>query len=809
MKTLKFPQSPPSLYELAEKLRDPLLANYKYSSVCVVPCPDLRQPPFQLATQGLSGDERAGDVGGQPNLFPIPQLDTVWSLIDIAKAMDMDAVKGSLIGAGAGPFRDVGVNCELSPNISWEDGFDSDINNGTRYAGIDRASGEVTVKESPCLDCALMINLFGSRGDPGPVLKVTARGRRGQEKSFTECIRKALYAAYGDSQTISLGGVFLIKTGRTYYHIMPDFPDQGRPFEDFKQLNDWLTYHEFDGPLVCMTVMHSADPGRAMDLRMEHSHGFDPRGRAAGGHYHGDVGGSEDIEYEAYLNTAKATNTNIYNLPIDSLYEVTRLPSLRNGDTPVDRREPFATDFIARGSISNAAAQQLFHRFKPRLDYFCYGIMCPHEDLDALRSSSALLTAAICAVSALHDPEGSGMFKVCHAEFLRLASAGMFSISYSPDDIRGLIVGAYWLANVSYTLIGHAVRVAARLNYHIAYFSVVNNTSIGKERADDIEKARLWYVLYVLDHHSSILYGRPALISATEEPHQQWETFIHANGDNEKDKRITSQVALHHITSKVKEIFGSYSTQGVPEHFLQQLRGYFSELDRWYMAWGNRMQRNPFIGWFPRDGAILHYHFARLHLCSYVFRGMSENSVSAASSNVREYASLAVSSATSVLELVVERDDMRTALAGMPIYFHGMITFAAVFLIKAAKTSFHGLATVDVSKSLSLVQTCMRELRAQSAAPQHLVYHLCNGLEQMMAHSMPTSAEGSAMATPRMTEGTTAGPTTSPEFDVSSSMASIDSMFMANPFDLIQYPADGQAESGMGNGFDWESQFGL
>lgn len=152
-----------------------------------------------------------------------------------------------------------------------------------------------------------MANLYGSRGEPGPVLKITARKRIGPEKSFTECIRRALHALYGDSRTISLGGAFLVKSGTARYHIMPDFPGPSElPFKDSKQLNDWLTYHDFEGPIVCLSVLHSADPDKKMGLRMEHTHGYSPLGQDFGGHYHYDLEESnQEIEYEGYFNTAK------------------------------------------------------------------------------------------------------------------------------------------------------------------------------------------------------------------------------------------------------------------------------------------------------------------------------------------------------------------------------------------------------------------------------------------------------------------------------------------------------------------------
>ncbi|WYZ34577.1 hypothetical protein EsH8_I_000853 [Colletotrichum jinshuiense] len=302
----KFPLSPPSLEELAERLSAPLAANFTETSVSVVECPDLRNAPFHLATEGLSGDEKIADVGGQPNLFPRPRLDSIWSMPEISKSMEMSPQKGGLIGAGAGPFHVIGQNSELAPNISWQGGLDN-VDNQSRVIQIRRDTGAVSVETSPSVDCGLMVNLYGSLGEPGPVLKITARGRKGPEKSFTECIRKGLNAAYGDDKTVSLGGAFVVKSGKATYHIMPDFPpEHDLPFKNRKQVDDWLTFHNFDAPIVCLSVLHSADPNNVMGLRIEHTHAFSPVGDNAGGHYHYEADGmAEEIEYEGYFNTAK------------------------------------------------------------------------------------------------------------------------------------------------------------------------------------------------------------------------------------------------------------------------------------------------------------------------------------------------------------------------------------------------------------------------------------------------------------------------------------------------------------------------
>ncbi|KAK4548910.1 hypothetical protein LTR36_008683 [Oleoguttula mirabilis] len=310
MKTTQHPLTPPSLEELAKTLQPALDANYEQASATVAHCPDLSQPPFHLASAGLSGNECVADIGGQPHLFPRPLLDKKYSLLECAQCMNLSQEGGMLIGAGAGPFHDIGKNTELAPNLSWQ-GDASNVKNLTRFTEVESITDgktKVVCQASPSTNCALMMNLFGSSGEPGPVLKVTARTRKGEQKSFTECIRGALHDAYGGDRQISVAGAFLIKKGKAFFHVMPDFPPESKlPFRDRDDVSHWLTYHHFSAPMVCLTVFHSADPEK-LGLRMEHTHCFS-ESKDQGGHYHYDLAagedGAEEIEYEAYFNTAK------------------------------------------------------------------------------------------------------------------------------------------------------------------------------------------------------------------------------------------------------------------------------------------------------------------------------------------------------------------------------------------------------------------------------------------------------------------------------------------------------------------------
>ncbi|KPM38317.1 hypothetical protein AK830_g8244 [Neonectria ditissima] len=300
----KLALSPPPLSDLATAIAAGLRTNFTTSTVSVSTPPDLRNAPFFLAGPGLSGNARVADIGGVQNLRPTPNLDAKYDLLGIARLMGMSDEGGLLVGAGAGPFHHLGYNSELMPNIAYGSASDGVINNCTHYAKITQDGGVRCEKIGESVGFALMANLFGCDGETGPILHVTARGRKARQ-SFTESIRAGIRAVYGD-KLVSLGGVFVIHKGKTKLHVMPDFSD--KPLRSPDDLDGWLRYFDTDPPLVCLSVFHSGDDGD-LGLRMEHTHCFAGEGGAVdcrGGHYHGDVDETmQDVEYEAWFNVGE------------------------------------------------------------------------------------------------------------------------------------------------------------------------------------------------------------------------------------------------------------------------------------------------------------------------------------------------------------------------------------------------------------------------------------------------------------------------------------------------------------------------
>lgn len=279
----------PPLAELVQVIQSGLEKNFKEVAVSVAECPDLTKAPYNLQGSGLSGSPRIGDLGGPMYLLPLPDLEKNYRFDDLAKCMELP--NSFMMGAGAGPHRIVGTNSEMMPNLC----TGIHASNGSKIAKMKGDGHELVALGPDHAQCSLMANLFASEGKSGPVLKIKARVRTGEE-NFVSCIRQAIAEKFPE-KVIGLGGFFRMVTGSAKCHIMPNIPVI--PLNSDEEVGKWLKYFDLPAPMVFFSVLVSSDPG--LDLRLEHSHGY---GATSGGHYHYDVT-PDIVEYEAYYNLAE------------------------------------------------------------------------------------------------------------------------------------------------------------------------------------------------------------------------------------------------------------------------------------------------------------------------------------------------------------------------------------------------------------------------------------------------------------------------------------------------------------------------
>lgn len=274
-------------------------------------------------------------------------------------------------------------------------------------------------------------------------------------------------------------------------------------------------------------------------------------------------------------------------VPIESLYQITRLRALRSDDagdesqlSPTAAPTHPVNDFISHGLVSFEDAERLVNLYLNRIDHFMYMIGGgKYRDLESLRRGSPILTACICAVAALHDPMSNHLYGVCKREFQRLMAASMFDRRVDRDHMRAICIGSYWLHDLSWTLSGYAIRRATEVNLSSSYHRVLANNS-----EEAMECMRIWYVLYICDHHLSILYGRPSIVRE-DASISGWEELMRTSVFTESDKRLVSQMALLIIMSNVRELFGPDIGEPVPKAFASQLTNFGRQIDQWMGYW--------------------------------------------------------------------------------------------------------------------------------------------------------------------------------------------------------------------------------
>jgi hypothetical protein len=133
------------------------------------------------------------------------------------------------------------------------------------------------------------------------------------------------------------------------------------------------------------------------------------------------------------------------------------IPASVVGEVPSPEIAPSGAtsyDLISKGVVTLEQAQSLFDVYAFRLDHYLYRILGESPTLEGIRSSSSLLLAAVCTVGALHSANHGALFDRCYRKYVDLAAARTFTKENNLDDVRALCIGAFWLHDLSWTLIG-------------------------------------------------------------------------------------------------------------------------------------------------------------------------------------------------------------------------------------------------------------------------------------------------------------------------------------------------------------------
>lgn len=274
---------------------------------------DLTKAPYLLASSGISGDGTIIEYGNDEYLIPLVDKSKVYDLIPVIREIESYKTKDFFAaGAGAGPFEYLNQNCEGMFNLKvYENGTSVNENHIARTKG----EGIEVVKVPPTeTRASLLGNIFLSEGRVGKVLKVTASNRTGKE-NFIYAMQVGLAEEYSANDPVGLGGVFYLKAGTANFHVMSDFSET--PIDTDDDLNKWLTWHDFEAPLIALGNFVSKETD--FKLRLQHFHAYSSGDK--GGHYHNDTT-PDTVQYEGYFSVVDRI------ILIDKSSAITRAASL-------------------------------------------------------------------------------------------------------------------------------------------------------------------------------------------------------------------------------------------------------------------------------------------------------------------------------------------------------------------------------------------------------------------------------------------------------------------------------------------------
>lgn len=152
------------------------------------------------------------------------------------------------------------------------------------------------------------------------------------------------------------------------------------------------------------------------------------------------------------------------------------------------------------------------------------------------------------------------------------------------------------------------------------------------------------------------------------------------------------------------------------------------------------------IGFYPIKAVYLHYYFAKLYICSQVFRGLShDDDNDPLPTEFRDTAQNALDSAKSIIQLTTQDPDLTKAFTGVPHYFHTMISYACAFLLKTfIKHRSHVNADVEniqqeIAKVIELCETsesCSHNLSQSIGRGLRVLLSACTGYpgDSLMSH---------------------------------------------------------------------------
>lgn len=209
-------------------------------------------------------------------------------------------------------------------------------------------------------------------------------------------------------------------------------------------------------------------------------------------------------------------------------------------------------------------------------------------------------------------------------------------------------------------------------------------TKMPHSKIECYERTRLYYVVYICDHHCTLVYGKPPMTQdfrSLKSP----KFLLQSKFSKPEDVKLISQVELWAISSRVFEVFGADIEAAITTERVAELDALSRAIDLCRSA----VLASTSIGNDPSDLSQklfeLYIHCAKLSLFSHAFRGSSQRSEMSSnpSQGIEKFQRSALESALAIVQAVAGGNGIEGRLEALPSYIGTMVAFASVTLKKA------------------------------------------------------------------------------------------------------------------------------
>ncbi|KAJ9491976.1 hypothetical protein VN97_g1223 [Penicillium thymicola] len=264
------------------------------------------------------------------------------------------------------------------------------------------------------------------------------------------------------------------------------------------------------------------------------------------------------------------------------------------------------------------------------------------------------------------------------------------------------------------------------------------------------DRTRLYWLVYLCDHHCSLIHGRPPL---TRDFHtlRRPRDFLQSYFTNPSDLSLISQVELWSISSRVFDIFGADIECKAASQRSDKLAQLSVNYNGWLEEWIAMLSFTNASVKFSRRVFDLYFHSAKLYLFSHIFRGSSQDTKPPKSgaecgsdTGTGEFAHGAVRSALAIIKCIVDDSESSSWLRKLPTYIGTMVAFACVCLVKVSVEQgpwLHDLQDEDIP---SYLQRLVRVLLSSPVVnhPTHPLLSVARSLETATATAVTGGVHG-------------------------------------------------------------------